>query len=132
MWECSWTQSLGKSILSSVLLLSQYVSRQSRGTGLILGPGRSPGGGHGNTLQYSCLENPMDRRGWQATAHGVRKRRAQQFCWACKPAKNFWGLNFLISERSVRELLSNDYAHYTEAFLTVLHVISLWDKFSLY
>jgi len=29
--------------------------------------GRSPGGGHGNTLQYSCLENPMDRGVWQAT-----------------------------------------------------------------
>ena len=37
------------------------------------GLGRSPGGGHGNTLQYSCLENPMDRRAWQATIHGVTK-----------------------------------------------------------
>ena len=34
---------------------------------------RSPGGGHGNPLQYSCLENPMDRGAWEATAHGVRK-----------------------------------------------------------
>ena len=33
------------------------------------GLGRSPGGGHGNPLQYSCLENPMDRGAWQATAH---------------------------------------------------------------
>ena len=32
--------------------------------GLILGSGRSPGGGHGNPLHYSCLENPMDRRAW--------------------------------------------------------------------
>ena len=32
-----------------------------RDSGLIPGPGRSPGGGHGNLLQYSCLENPMDR-----------------------------------------------------------------------
>ena len=31
--------------------------------------GRSPGGRHGNPLQYSCLENPMDREAWQATAH---------------------------------------------------------------
>ena len=37
-----------------------------RGTGLIPGPGRSCRGGHGNPLQYSCLENPMDRGGWQA------------------------------------------------------------------
>ena len=32
---------------------------------------RSPGGGHGNPLQYSCLENPMDRGAWRATVHGV-------------------------------------------------------------
>ena len=34
--------------------------------GLILGSGRSPGGGHGNPLQCSCLENPMDREAWWA------------------------------------------------------------------
>ena len=33
--------------------------------------GRSPGGGNGNPLQYSCLGNPMDRGAWQATVHGV-------------------------------------------------------------
>ena len=37
------------------------------------GSGRSPGAGHGNPLQYSCLENPMDRGAWQATVHGVAK-----------------------------------------------------------
>ena len=37
----------------------------------ILGLGRSPGGGHGNPLQYSCLENPMDRGAWQGTVHRV-------------------------------------------------------------
>ena len=37
----------------------------------IPGPGRSPGEGRGNQLQYSCLENPMDRGTWQATVHGV-------------------------------------------------------------
>ena len=45
--------------------------------GLIPGSGRSPGGQHGNPLQYSCLENPMDRGVWQATVHGVAKSRAQ-------------------------------------------------------
>ena len=39
--------------------------------GSIPGPERPPGGGHGNPLQYSCLENPMDRGAWQATVHGV-------------------------------------------------------------
>ena len=42
-----------------------------RDTGLIPGSGRSPGGGHGNPLQYSCLENSMDRGAWQAMVHGV-------------------------------------------------------------
>ena len=45
----------------------------SRGLGLIPRSGRSPGGGHGNPLQYSCLENPMDRGIWWATVHGVAK-----------------------------------------------------------
>ena len=39
--------------------------------GLIPGSGRSPGEGHGNPLQSSCLENPMDRGAWWATVHGV-------------------------------------------------------------
>ena len=39
----------------------------------IPGSGRSPGGGHGNPLQYSCLENPMDRGAWWAIVHGVAK-----------------------------------------------------------
>ena len=43
--------------------------------GSILGSGRSPGKGNGNPLQYSCLENSMDRRAWQATVHGVTRVR---------------------------------------------------------
>ena len=39
--------------------------------GLIPGSGRSAGGGNGNPLQYSCLENCIDREAWQATIHGV-------------------------------------------------------------
>ena len=41
--------------------------------GLIPGLGRSSGGGHSNSLQYSCLDNPMDRGAWRATVHGVAK-----------------------------------------------------------
>ena len=41
------------------------------------GPGRSPGEGHGNPLQYSCLENPMDRGACQPTVHGVTKSQTQ-------------------------------------------------------
>ena len=41
--------------------------------GSIPGSRRSPGGGHGNPLKYSCLENPKDRGAWWATVHGVAK-----------------------------------------------------------
>ena len=43
------------------------------GLGLIPGSGRSPGEENGNPLQYSCLENPMDREAWRATVHGIAK-----------------------------------------------------------
>ena len=42
-----------------------------RDTGSVPGSGRSPGGGHGNPLQFSCLENPIDRGTWQAAVHRV-------------------------------------------------------------
>ena len=45
----------------------------ARDVGLIPGLGRSPGGGNTNPLQYSCLENPVDRGVWRATDHGVTK-----------------------------------------------------------
>ena len=45
--------------------------------GLIPGLGRSPGKGNGNLLQYSCLENSMDRGAWQAPVHGVTKSRTE-------------------------------------------------------
>ena len=45
--------------------------------GSVSGLGRSPGEGHGNPLQYSCLENPMDRGTWRATVHVVTKRRTR-------------------------------------------------------
>ena len=46
-----------------------------RDTGSIPGLGRSPGERNGNPLQYSCLENPMDRGDWQATVHRIAKSR---------------------------------------------------------
>ena len=49
----------------------------ARDLGSVPGSGRSPGGGHGNLLQYSCLENPMDRGAWRATVHGVAESRTR-------------------------------------------------------
>ena len=49
-----------------------------RDVGWIPGLGRFPGGGHGNPLQYSCLENPMDRGAWQAIVHRVAKSQTSE------------------------------------------------------
>ena len=46
-------------------------------SGLIPGSERSPGGGHGNPLLYSCLKNPMDRGAWQATVHKITKSQTR-------------------------------------------------------
>ena len=52
-------------------LACQY--RDVGNAGSVPGLGRSPGGGHGNSLQYSSLEKSMGREAWQATIHGVTK-----------------------------------------------------------
>ena len=52
-----------------------------RTTGLNPRSGRSPGGGHGNPLQYSCLENPMDREDWQTTVHSVAELDTTEKTW---------------------------------------------------
>ena len=56
---------------------SRHKRLQDRIQGSIPGPRTSPEGGHGNLLQYSCLENPMDREAWQATVHGVTESQTQ-------------------------------------------------------
>ena len=48
-----------------------------RDMGLTPVSGRSPGGGHGNPLQYSCLENPMDRGAWWLKVHGASKNQTE-------------------------------------------------------
>ena len=49
----------------------EKLAANAGGVGLIPGLRRSPGGGNGNLLQYSCLGNPMDRRAWRTMVHGV-------------------------------------------------------------
>ena len=60
-----------------VKILPASAGETSSMMGAVLGWGRSPGGGNGNPLQYSCLESPMDRGDWQATVHRVAKSRTQ-------------------------------------------------------
>ena len=54
-----------------------------RDSGSVSGLGRSPGGGHGNPLQYSCLENPMDRGSWRATVQELQRVRHDRNDLAC-------------------------------------------------
>ena len=56
---------------------SKESASNARDPGSIPGSGRSPGGGHGNPLQYSCLENPVDRGAWRATVLGVTKSQTR-------------------------------------------------------
>ena len=70
LWGPQWT--------SQVVLVVKNLPASlgdTRDAGSIPGSGRSPGGGHGNPLQSSCLENPMDRGAWWATVRGVTKSR---------------------------------------------------------
>ena len=61
--------------------------------GSIPGSGRCPGGGNGNSLQYCCLDNPMDRGAWRAVVHGVAKsltRLKRLNSHACKQAHSIY------------------------------------------
>ena len=68
-----WTSQNRTSQVAQVVKTPPANAGDTRDKGLIPGSGRSPGGGHGNPLQYSCLENPMDKGTWKATVHGVTK-----------------------------------------------------------
>ena len=74
----SGLRGLGKA--SQVLLVVKNPPANAgdvRDVGFIPGLGRSPGGDHGNPLQYSCLENPIDRGAWWTTVHRVAKSQTQ-------------------------------------------------------
>ena len=74
--------------------------------GLIPGLGRSPGRGHGNPLQYSCLENPMDRGAWRAIVQGIAKRWTKGLSthahWS--PGTKLWVLHPPLSLQFPQEL----------------------------
>ena len=62
----------GSSVVKNPLTM-----QETGDAGSIPGSGRSSGGGHGNALQDSCLESPMDREAWRATVHSVAKSQTQ-------------------------------------------------------
>ena len=72
-----------------------------RDSSLIPGWGRSPGGGHGNPLQFSCLESPMDRGAWRPTVHKVAKSRTQLKRLSTH-TESLWRKSTQVSERSLQ------------------------------
>ena len=75
-WRIPWTEEpVGLQTIGSMVLVVKNPPANAgavRDVHLSPGLGRSPGGGHGNPLQYSCLKNPMDRGAWWATVQGVK------------------------------------------------------------
>ena len=84
----------------------------------IPGLGRSPGEGNGNPLQYSCLENPMDRGAWWTTVHRVAMSQTRQHNSACPelPVRNY---SRLMKQLVIGELCTMGGDHIT-AFLVVM------------
>ena len=66
-----------RSVRASLVLSGEEPTHSAGDEGAIPGSGRSPGGGHGNPLQYSCQENPVDRGAWWAAVRGVTKSQTQ-------------------------------------------------------
>ena len=71
-WEQKWASQVAR-----VVRDPPAKAGDAGDAGLTPGWGRSPGGGHGDPLQCSCLENPTDRGAWRATVHGVTKSQTR-------------------------------------------------------
>ena len=95
---CKHTLSYRCSQASQVALMVKNLPANAgdiRDLGSVPGWGRSPGGGHGNPLQNSCLENPMDRGAWQYTVHGVTNSGTQlKQLSTHRRAFCLWGLHY--------------------------------------
>ena len=77
-WKLTaWKQLRGASRVALVVKILPASAGDAGDMGSVPGWGRSPGGGYGNPLQYSCLGNPMDRGPWRATVHGAAKSQAR-------------------------------------------------------
>ena len=90
----------------------------------IPGSGRSPGEGHGNPLQYSCLENSMDRGAWQATLHRVTKSRTW-LKWFSMHSSSVPG--FFIGSP-----LISSYAYFQGSFLFMYWIIPSLEPFHIH
>ena len=78
----TWLCVLVTSVLYDTMVKNPPLSYR-RDVGSIPGLGRSPGGGHGNSLQYACRDNPMDRGAWQATAQEITRSQTWLTVYMC-------------------------------------------------
>ena len=85
--------------------------------GSIPGSGRSPGGGNGNSLQYSCLESPMNRRAWRAIVHRVSKSWTQLSIYTTQ--HNAWFLPQLSTNVTRLNILQYNHCHYQYFYYTL-------------
>ena len=95
-----------------------------RNVGSFPGSGRSPGGGHGNPLQYSCLKNPMDWGAWQATVRRVAKSRTW-LKWLSTQASFLpctYGNLYVSALLSIRPTLSFPHCVYESAAIAALQI----------
>ena len=106
-----------------------------RDEGSIPGSGRSPGGGNGNPLQYSCLENPMDRGAWWATVHGVTESQTRLSDLAqhhvtrwLNDDGDFWFLLCLTLGRALTQSLRAPSPHMTQCLRRAGITAILWVK----
>ena len=86
IWRKLWKNQASQVVLEIKNLSSN--AADIRDAGLIPGSGRSPAGGHGNPLQHSCLENPMDRGAWWASGHEVAKSQMTKSDLECTDTEN--------------------------------------------
>ena len=77
------------------------IAGDARDTGLIPGSGRSSGGGNDNPLQYSCLEDPMDRGAWQAIVHGITQSQTRLITYACHVIRSGLGIQLNTNANAV-------------------------------
>ena len=91
----------------------------------IPGSGRSPGGGHGKPLQYSCLENSMNRGAWQATVHGVRHNGVTKHIPYLYAHTNFRITCYNLNTRKKAIV-------FKQRPLIIFYILSLWFTFIFY
>ena len=92
--------------------------------GSVPGSGRSPGEGLDNPLQYSCLENPMDRGAWQAVVYGITKSQTPLSDWAIPSLREPEGLRWFLKPCSGGERSSSKHCPLREVFSKYIQVLN--------